>query len=759
MASDANDHQILNQLPIGTLIGDFRITGVIGEGGFGVVYAAQDEALDRAVAIKEYLPSNIAGRTSSQSVVVRSPANAAAFEAGLRNFMREARMLARFSHPGLVEVYRVWEQNGTAYMAMRYIAGKTLREIAQAGAAFDEAAIRQVMVPVFDALALLHQHNVIHRDVSPDNIMLRKDGSPVLLDLGSARLVVGGMTQALTTVLKPGYAPIEQYVDDGTMTQGPWTDVYGLGATLYYLLVGSAPPQSIARMITDPLTSIEDKSRVVVPQAVYAATLKALAVRAENRYQTVEEFREALGWEQPRSQTVSTIQVTAQAGAHPANVPITGQALTPRTSPAAPPRTAPAPPVAELADDGTADDDRTLVATPLRSVTASTSRSAAPTPSGQAAPVAIGPADTQAPFATEILAPGPPPATNPVPPPQRRLGDAAVHIAPSPPAGGSKTPLVVGAVALLLLAAPIAWWMTRSTTPAAVGTPAEAGPATASTTTAPPPSAAPPAASPAASVAAGPPPTKQTTPPPAATPALPATATPPAAPTSPPAATRRPTDDEARARAELQAKRDAEAKTRKEREEPAARAVEEQQRAREQAEAKAREEARLRQEAEQRAAAQRAEEEQQRATRKDAAGGLTVNIAAAQRANAPAPAPAPGAYPPPAPSPAASTVAATRKGVNDLSSEGAAAFRRGDLATARAAWNEIVQHPDATARSKAIAYNNLAISWCQAGDLVVCERYYLAMLRADPRYGSEVSERDTPPFSRAYERALRSSGR
>jgi non-specific serine/threonine protein kinase len=758
MANDGNEHQLLNQLPVGAVVGDFRITGVLGEGGFGVVYAAQDETLDRAVAIKEYLPSNIAGRTGSQSVIVRSPANAAAFEAGLRNFMREARMLARFSHPAMVEVYRVWEQNGTAYMAMRYIAGKTLREIAQAGAAFDEAAIRQVLLPVFDALSLLHQQNVIHRDVSPDNIMLREDGSPVLLDLGSARLVVGGMTQALTTVLKPGYAPIEQYVDDGTMTQGPWTDVYGLGATLYYLLVGSAPPQSIARMITDPLKSIEEKSRVVVPPQVYAATLKALSVRAENRFQTVDEFREALGWEQPHSRTVSTIHIAAPTPGRPANIPITGQALPPPTTPAAPPRTAPAtaprtapsaPPAAPLPVDE--DDNQTVVvpsirATPPRVTTAPATRIAAGAPVGAATDedllaTDILPPDPPAPAVPSPASPAASPAASPTataPTPPRRLGDVAGHIPVTPPPTGSKAPILLGALALLLLGGGAWWWLSRPSTPPPTPTPA------ATSSDARPVPAPAPEAAPTAPVAAPPAvaSTKASAPVPAPPPPAPAPS-----PTAPKA------DEDARARAEAQAKREAEAKAKKERED-AARALAEQ-RAREQAEARAREEARLKQEAEQRAAAQRAEEERQRAAKKAAeTGGLTVDVAAAQRANATAANPAPA--PPPAPAPAPG---AGRKSVNELSSEGAAAFRRGDLAAARAAWNEIVQHPEATARSKAIAYNNLAITWCQTGDLAACERNYTAMLRADPRYGAEVSERETPPFNRAYERAQRAVAR
>ncbi len=754
MSDDADSRQLLNQLPLGSLVGDFRITGVLGEGGFGVVYIAHDETLDRKVAVKEYLPSNIAGRTGSHSVVVRSQANAAAFEAGLKNFMREARMLARFSHPAIVEVYRVWEQNGTAYMAMRYIAGKTLRQCVHDGMQFDEAGIRQVLLPVFDALSLLHQQNVIHRDVSPDNIMLREDGSPVLLDLGSARLVVGGMTQALTTVLKPGYAPIEQYVDDGTMTQGPWTDVYGLGATLYYLLTGTPPPQSIARMINDPLQSIAEKSHVSVPPEVFDATLKALAVRAENRFQSIEDFRAALGWEYPQSRQLQTIHIGSTSSRTPGIS--TGQALPTRTTPAAPPRTAPSPPPA-IIDPGL-DEDKTLIVTPLRTQNPAQPARPVTAPATAAIPTARSFSATEEEMpATEIL-----PPESPAPTPARpsaataaktatRLADTALH-RPAHPPSSSKAPIAIGLGALLLIGGPIAWWLsTSSKTPAPAPTPTSSASAPAPAEPAPPaPSTKPTTAAP--STAPSSPPlaaTSKPEPTPSKPPSPSDTASKPAA--DPTAAKK--AEDEARV------KREQEARLKREQEAAAKAAAE--QRAREQAEAKAREEARQRQEAEQRAAAERAaaqkaeEERQHAAARKSTEGGLTVDIAAAQRAQqqssppTPAPVPAPAA---PAPAPSA------RKSVNELSSEGINAFRRGDLVTARRAWNEIVSHPEATARSKATAYNNLAISYCQAGDLATCERHYVSMLRADPNYGAEVNERDTPPFSRAFERARRVVG-
>ncbi len=291
-------------LPIGTVLGDFAITGLIGEGGFGIVYLAYEATLDRTVAIKEYLPVTIAARTAELTVAVRSHGNRDAYTAGLQSFLREARMQARFSHPAMLEVYRVWEQHGTAYMAMRYYPGDTLRNLRKAAMSshvFDETAIQRVMMPVFDALGELHSQSVLHRDVSPDNILIMPTGQPVLLDFGAARNVVAGAAQSLTTVLKPGYAPIEQYADDGTMEQGPWTDVYGLGAVLYFLAMGTPPPQAVTRLMGGSLHAFEESASALYSPTFIDAVKRALAVRPEARLQSVDALREALGWSWART--------------------------------------------------------------------------------------------------------------------------------------------------------------------------------------------------------------------------------------------------------------------------------------------------------------------------------------------------------------------------------------------------------------------------------------------------------------------------
>lgn len=287
---------------------DFEIVGLIGEGGFGIVYLARDTSLDRIVALKEFMPGAFAGRIDGVRVAVRAANQKNTFDAGLRSFINEAKMLAQFSHPALLEVYRFWEENGTAYMAMRYYKGETLRSVLSAGEKeFDEQEIAQTMGPIFDALEMLHREQVFHRDIAPDNIMLA-DGRPVLLDFGSARRIIGDGTQALTTVLKPGYAPIEQYSDDGTIKQGAWTDVYALGGVLYHLATGKPPMQAVSRLLSDPLQSVNEVTSGKFSQPFSDAVSKALSVHVANRFQTVTEFREALGWNVGALPRVITIQ-------------------------------------------------------------------------------------------------------------------------------------------------------------------------------------------------------------------------------------------------------------------------------------------------------------------------------------------------------------------------------------------------------------------------------------------------------------------
>jgi hypothetical protein len=299
-------------LPNGTRLGEFEITGVVGEGGFGIVYSAHDTTLERIVAVKEYLPSAFASRTTEGTVKIRSEEHKKTFDAGLASFINEAKMLARFAHPGLVEVFRFWEANGTAYMAMRYYRGVTLREtIRNDPNTITEEWLCQTLDPILLALRELHAEQCFHRDIAPDNIMVLPNGKSVLMDFGAARRIIGGMTRALTTVLKPGYAPIEQYSDDGAMQQGAWTDIYALGGVLYHAMTGKVPVQAISRMMADPLKDVVTLARNPYSPSLCAAVMKSLAVMPENRFQTIDELRSALGW--VTTPVSSTILVPASA--------------------------------------------------------------------------------------------------------------------------------------------------------------------------------------------------------------------------------------------------------------------------------------------------------------------------------------------------------------------------------------------------------------------------------------------------------------
>ena len=218
---------------------------VLGQGGFGIPYPARDTNLDQPVAIKEYLPVDVATRRADATVRARSDEQNERYRWGLERFIREARTLARFDHPNIVRVLSVFEHNNTAYMVMRFEEGENFAALLERRRTLPEAELMRVLLPVIDGLALVHDANFIHRDIKPDNIHVRDDGSPVLLDFGSARLALG-QARTVTILIAPGYAPFEQYYSSGE-NQGPWTDIYGLGATCYRAISGIAPMDAIAR--------------------------------------------------------------------------------------------------------------------------------------------------------------------------------------------------------------------------------------------------------------------------------------------------------------------------------------------------------------------------------------------------------------------------------------------------------------------------------------------------------------------------------
>jgi hypothetical protein len=282
-------------LPRGTRLGEFEVLDVLGVGGFGIVYLAMDHALEREVAIKEYMPSSLAGRTATLQVSLRSQSDAETFALGLRSFVNEAKLLARFDHPSLLKVYRFWEQNDTAYMAMPVYRGRTLKAVRQGmSGPPDEAWLRQVLVPLLGAIETLHHGGVFHRDIAPDNILIEPDGRPVLLDFGAARRVIGDRSQTLTAILKPAYAPIEQYAEVSVSRQGPWTDLYALGATLHYVLTGEPPPPATARTLHDDLRPLASRGLAGCSAELCAAVDWMLATRPADRPQSVAALRAVL---------------------------------------------------------------------------------------------------------------------------------------------------------------------------------------------------------------------------------------------------------------------------------------------------------------------------------------------------------------------------------------------------------------------------------------------------------------------------------
>jgi len=289
-------------LPAGSRLAEFEITHLIGQGGFGAVYEAWDHTLERTVAIKEYLPTSLSTRQTDGTVSPLSDKHRETFDLGMRSFINEARLLAQFDHPSLLKVYRFWQERGTTYMVMPLYHGQTLRQaLSSMPNGVDEGWLLRIMDGVTQALAVMHNANCYHRDIAPDNIMLLEgSGRPVVLDFGAARRVISDKTQAITVILKPGYAPVEQYAEMPDMKQGPWTDVYALAAVMHVAVCGRSPPPSVARIISDTYVPLAGNEllRQRYGLSLLEAIDQGLAVRPEDRFQSMGALRAALGLEE-----------------------------------------------------------------------------------------------------------------------------------------------------------------------------------------------------------------------------------------------------------------------------------------------------------------------------------------------------------------------------------------------------------------------------------------------------------------------------
>ena len=280
-------------LPQGTRIRDFEFHRVLGHGGFGITYLGWNVTLDIPVAIKEYLPTDLATREQDLSVVPQSSQVASDFQWGLERFLDEARTLARFQHPNIVRVHQYFEAHGTAYIAMDYVEGEDLSTYLVRKGTLNEDELKGILYPLLDALEVIHRADFLHRDIKPGNIVLRdSDGSPVLLDFGSARQAIGAKSRSVTSIVTPGYAPIEQYSSRGR--QGAWTDIYALGGVCYRALTGQVPEDATDRVRNDPLIPVAQRCAGRASDAFLSAIDLALSVDEGDRPQSVGAWRSAL---------------------------------------------------------------------------------------------------------------------------------------------------------------------------------------------------------------------------------------------------------------------------------------------------------------------------------------------------------------------------------------------------------------------------------------------------------------------------------
>ena len=270
----------------------YTVGRVLGQGGFGITYLAWDEKLEARVAVKEYMPNDISARVGT-TVSVAMESRAEDFTYGEERFKEEARILAKFmGQPNIAGVTDYFDENGTSYFVMDYIEGISFKTyIANQGGKVSVQEALDVMIPVLRALTAVHAEGFIHRDVTPDNIYITKDGNVKLLDFGSARYSIGDKSKSLDVILKVGYAPKEQYIRRGR--QGPYTDVYSCAACLYAAITGYLPPESLERLDQDTLTP-PSQAGVEIPLYLERAILKGQAVQPEDRFQTAGEFLEAL---------------------------------------------------------------------------------------------------------------------------------------------------------------------------------------------------------------------------------------------------------------------------------------------------------------------------------------------------------------------------------------------------------------------------------------------------------------------------------
>ena len=290
-----------NALEPGSSLAEYTLESVLGHGGFGITYLARDTSLGSFVAIKEYLPQEIATRDKRGTMVIPHASRDAIkhYHWGLKTFVKEARALARFKHPNIVRVLRFIEANGTAYTVMEYEQGQTLAQhLKSSRQRLDEPTLFRIIMPILNGLHEVHEAKLLHLDIKPENIYIRRDGNPMLIDFGSARQAMTESTQSRRMTLTHGYAPIEQYPDKGKL--GPWSDVYAIGATMYRCTCGRRPQDSIDRYRAvldykvDPLKAAVQAGAKHYRPALLECVDWAMQIHAKDRPQSARELQDSL---------------------------------------------------------------------------------------------------------------------------------------------------------------------------------------------------------------------------------------------------------------------------------------------------------------------------------------------------------------------------------------------------------------------------------------------------------------------------------
>jgi F-box protein 11 len=280
---------LVEHLSPGNLLleGRYTIEQVLGQGGFGITYLGNDSKQQCCVAIKEFFPSDWVIRQGRQ-VSLKSSTQPADYQQGKQRFIEEAYALSRFNHPSIVKVYKVFEENNTAYIVMEFLNGKTLQKLLEEQGKLPEKQAINYIKKVGEALTVVHQANLLHKDIKPDNIMVTNDGRVVLIDFGAARSFIADKTQQMTIIFTPGYAAPEQYASRARV--GPYTDIYALGATLYHLLTGQRPVDVQNRQLAGVELRSVRQLNPEVSGTVAQAVMQAIALNPEQRPQSVKDF-------------------------------------------------------------------------------------------------------------------------------------------------------------------------------------------------------------------------------------------------------------------------------------------------------------------------------------------------------------------------------------------------------------------------------------------------------------------------------------